>query len=234
MTKLDPIWNQARTDLVIVAHTGDEDVFLWEHSARIASVAKAISGLAVVRERSPDEAAIQAAALYHDAGWAAAIRDGEVERQEILTRPPGDAQRERGAALMEESLAKLLPAESLARASNAVRTLNARRIDSVEGQVVAEADSLEEFGLLSLWPAIRRGVLEGKGVQAVLDTWHRRKEYQFWAARLNDSFRFAAVRKIAERRLAAYERVVRQLEDQYHSSDVSTALQETFIDGLPE
>ena len=224
MNRLDSIWNHARADLVILTDQGVEDFFLWEHSVRVGQSAQLIAELPVVRERSPDEVALLAAALYHDAGWITRWREGEVQRCEILVQPPSDAHRELGAVFLEETLAELLPATSLKRASAAIRALDNRRVEPIEGQVVAEAENLDEFGLLSLWPTIRRGLIEGKGVQAVIETWHRRKEYQFWSARLNESFRFAPIQKLAEARLAMYERMMGALEAHHGGKDVETVV----------
>jgi len=219
MVRLDPIWSRARADLVTPTAQGEVDLFLWEHSVRVSQSALQISKLPILRSQSPDDAAIVAAGLYHDAGWVVRLKDGEIERSEILVRSCPDTHREQGAAMMESALAGLLPSDSLERASQAIRTLNARDIESVEGRVVTEAENLDEFGILSLWTAIRRGALEGKGWQAVIDTWRRRKEYHFWTARLNDSFRFGKVRELAKERLASVERFMEDLEAQHQCRD---------------
>ncbi len=216
----DAIWNRARADLVISTEQGDEDVFLWEHSIRVANSALRIAKLSVVQAASPDETAILAAALYHDAGWIVRLEAGEVQRGETLVRPLSEADREQAAVVLERSLGKLLPPESLARATEAVRTLKDREMDSIEGQVVAEADNLDQLGVLSLWTIIRRGMIDGKGVRAVIDTWRRRKEYRYWDALLKDSFRFPAVRAIAERRLEQFERLMEELEAQQEGVDL--------------
>ena len=217
----DAIWSRARADLLIKTEQGPYDLFLWEHSVRVAQNARSIAQLAEVRSTSPDEAAVFAAALYHEAGWIVRFRDGEIPREEILIRSMSFPHREQGALMLERSLAKLLPADSLAHASQAIRTLDDRNMESIEGKIVADADNLDEFGVLSLWTTIRRGTVEGKGIQAVIDTWHRRREYRCWDARLKDSFRFAPVRAAAKRRLANFERLMRELEDEHQGADLA-------------
>ena len=127
--------------------------------------------------------------------------------------------------MMENGLANLLPREAIRRASLAIRSMSRRGTDSVEGRIVSDADNLDEFGPLALWPSIRRGVLDGKGIQAVIDTWQRRKEYQFWSARLNDSFHFEPVRKIAEKRLAIYESIMQEVECHLAVADLESAVE---------
>ena len=221
---LEVIWKRARADLVITTLRGDPDVILWEHSVRVAQTAQHIARLPMIQSQRPDEAAIVAAALYHDAGWITSIRERTVDRMEVLCGPLSEADQDQGAMLMESSLAELLPKESLNVAGRAIRDVRNRSSELIEAQVVAEADNLQEFGVVSLCSAIRRGAVEGKGVQALLDTWRRRKEYQFWTARLNDSFRFEPVRELARRRLEKFELLLEELEEQHTAADVAALL----------
>lgn len=222
MKLLDNILVRARQDLVFeVVGGGEEDLFLWEHAERVARSAQAILNLPEVTNAGPDATAVLAASLYHDAGWAVRVRQGEAKREEILVRAVPDDHRDQGAELMAKSLAPMIPAESIRIASTAIRTLHERDVDSIEGHIVGDAESLEEFGLLAFWGNIRRGTLDGKGVQAVVDTWHRRRDYQFWAARLRDSFRFDAVRQLARRRLMTYERVMEEVERLHIGADIA-------------
>ncbi len=223
MMNLDPIFSIARNDLVIVTDTGEQDVFLWEHSSRVARSAQLIAQLPDVQAHSPDECAVVAAGLYHDASWAVQYHEGEIERTEILRRPTSKAHRKRGAALMEQSLAELIPEKSLRRAADTILALSDRDPERVEAQVSADAENLDEFGLLAFCPAILRSAHDGKGVQATIDTWHRKKEYQFWTARLNESFRFDPVRALARKRLAQYERAMQELEEHHRGTDILTA-----------
>ena len=218
--QMDAIWNRAKADLVVATEQGDQDHFLWEHAARVARYAERIVQVDEVQAASPDVIAVTAAALYHDAGWIARLQDGEVTRAEILIRAGSETHRERGAAMLERSLAKLLPRDSLARASAAIRQLSDREIDSIEGQVVCDADSLDEFGPLSLWVTIRRGLIEGKGVHAVIETWQSMKQYRYWDVRLKNSFRFEAVRVLARKRLAKLERLMEELREQNEGDDL--------------
>jgi HD superfamily phosphodiesterase len=216
----DAIRNRARADLVISTERGDEDMFLWEHSCRVAQNANRISMLPEVQSAQPDTLAVVAGALYHDAAWIGRIASGEVQRNEVLTASVADNHSEQSARILEESLSRLLPADSLQCASYAIRTIGARDSDSIEGQIITDANELEEFGGISLWTTIRRGVSEGKGVQAVLDMWRRRYEFRFWEARLNKAFRFDSVRETARRRLELLERFMAELEDQNKGADI--------------
>ncbi len=218
---LEAIWKRARADLLIPNRRGDPDLFLWEHSFRVARTAQYLLHLPEVRKRAPDDCAVLAAALYHNAGWVSRYRGADADRLELLLGSLSEGDDEEGAHLMERSLSGLLPAGSLQLAAHVTRAVRDRATDLVEAHVVSDANNLQEFGVLYLWPAIRRGLLDGKGVQALLDTWRRKKEYRFWEARLTDSFRFQASREIARSRLEKIERLLAELEEQHNASDVA-------------
>ncbi|HNQ21571.1 MAG TPA: HDOD domain-containing protein [Phycisphaerae bacterium] len=226
MVQADAIWNRARADLIIVDERGQQDSYLWEHAQRVARCAQLVARLPEVRKQNPDDAAVLAAALYHDAGWVMRLRESSVARAQILNRAGSEAHRSLGAQLMEKQLEGLLPAESLRRASRAIRSLNERQIDTIEGQIVTDAENLNEVGLLSLWPIIRRGAEEGKDIESVLRTWQRQKEFRFWDARLKDAFRFDAVRRLAERRLERFGHFMQELEEQHASADLRLLIEE--------
>lgn len=220
----DAFWSLARADLVVHAEQGDEDVTLWEHSARVARSAWAIAGLPDFQSPRADEKALLAAALYHDAGWIVRFRAHEVTRMEFLSRPLSAAYRALGAELMGKRLVGVIPPGVLEQATEAIHGLSERVPPTIEAQIVAEAEALEEFGLPMLWMSMRRGLLEGKGVRAVLDHWNRRKEYQYWSSRLKSAFRVEAVREVARRRLVSFEQWIQELGCQHAGEDLPAVL----------
>ena len=218
----EAILSHARTDLVIATERGVVDVLLWEHSVRVARYARWIAKLPEVQAAAPDETAILAAALYHDAGWVVRLREEEIRHEEIFVRPQSESQIDQGARLMEASLGGLLSKESLSRALRAIRAPKDRESDLIEGHVVGDAENLDEFGIVSLWLMVRRGIWEGKGVEAAIETWRAKSEYHFWEARLRDSFRFAPVRRLAEKRLAEFDQFMHDLAGQHNAVDVES------------
>jgi hypothetical protein len=188
----------------------------------------------MVQAAAPDVTSIVAAAVYHEAGWAVRFRQRAVTREEILLRPTEEADCEQAAIILEHNLRNHLPFDTVMRAMAATRSMRQRGDIPIEAQVLADADNLEEFGLPSLWLTIRRGMVEGKGVRAVLEMWQRRREYRFWDARLKDSFRFPPVRAIAERRLEAMERIMGELQAQHSAEDLASMLGASPADPWPE
>ena len=220
MRDLEAVWKLARTHLVVPAEGGGNDIFLWEHSLRVAKSAHYLSRLPEAQAYEPDSLALLAASLFHEAGWISRWRAGEIERYEMLLGSPSESIVAESIRIMEDVLKDVVPPSSLSRASATVRFRIAHSQEPIEGYILTEADNLEEFGLGFLWMAIRRGICGGKGVQAVLDAWKRRIEYHFWTARLKDAFRFDASRKLAESRLRQLELLMDEMTVQHGVEDV--------------
>lgn len=216
----ETISERARNGFLSEKSTGDLGLLLWEHSERVAQSARKIVSLPEVRSSNPDEVAIFAAALFHHSGWILRARAKQSLAGDQMFAPLSEADRDLGATLLQESLDGVVPAKTLARAVHAIRTSRDRDTNSMEGIVVAEADSLDEFGVLALWSTVRRVSTERRGIQAAIETWQRQREYRFWEARLNDSFRFDAVRSVARRRLARFAVLMEQLAEEHSGSDV--------------
>lgn len=220
MAEQDAIWSRAREDLILVDHQGHEDVFLWEHATRVARSTRVIGALPEVSGHKLDHAALTAAALYHDSGWAIQFRQGAIDRAAILGRPTSREQRELAIGLLEKRLVSELPTPSLQLASKCIEALDQRDTDIVEAQVLADADSLDHMGPLLLCQIVRGVGLEGKGVQTMVAKWRTKKTYGFWKSCIDAFFRFESVRIIARRRLEKVDRFMADLACQDCGEDL--------------
>lgn len=224
MSDADAIRKRARQDLVILTEGRREDVRLWEHSLRVTETAQLIARLPEVAARPVDETVLWAAGLYHDAGWIAQFREGEIAREAIFSRHTTPVQRELSAGMVGESLRDLLSPAALETATNCIRMLGDHDVTVLEAQLIAEADNLDEFGALCLWQTARRSANEGRGLVAAIETWDTQKQYGYWTARINDSFRFEAVRRIARERLLVWDGMIEQLRAHHRGDDLRAAL----------
>jgi len=222
MTRDSAIWDRAKSALTLSRPDGRADLFLWEQAVRIARSALTICDVAVSGESEPDRAAIVAAALFHNAAWVGYVRREVVAPEKVLLLPLKEDHYALSAQIMESTLHGELEVESFARALEAVQSLGHRSAECVEAHVVSDAVQLEEFSLSSLWPTIRRGVFEAQSIRSVIERWRRRSEYHFWSARLEESFHFDEVRKLASARLERLGRVIADLEREQQCDDAMT------------
>lgn len=204
------IWARAEKTMSLVEPGGLVDVFLWEHSKRVVDSIPDILNIAGIQAEELDRMALFTAALYHDAGWIDQVRDGSISRWDILAQPTSDDQRGLGAGLARKQLADRLPAPCLETAEAAIRALNKRDVSLPEGQILAEADSLDEIGPMAFWQMARSNTSKGRGIEACIDAWHKRQEYNFWGLRL-ERFRFEPTRQLAEKRLRVMDQFIRSM-----------------------
>ena len=219
MAEQIPIWARAREDLVLLDDQGHEDVFLWEHSVRVARSTRVIAAMPEVPGDKLDHTVLTAAALYHDAGWAIGVRRHELARAAVFARATTKEQRELAADLLEERLADKLPPQALRRSVDCIDALNRRNADIPEAQVLADADYLDQIGPLLLCQVVRRLGVAGKGVQATIDAWLTRKSYHFWDSWI-EAFHFDSVRAVARDRLAKVDRFMSDLARQHGGEDL--------------
>ncbi|MFQ5462724.1 MAG: hypothetical protein ACE5E5_08870 [Phycisphaerae bacterium] len=227
MTLSDTMWERSQAFLTITRPDGRADLYLWEHTARIARAAVRIAAIPEVSRFNPDTCAVEAAALFHNAAWVQRVEEDALPLGEVLVRPIQEGHYEVAATALQAHLSDLIPQESLRTAAKAVRSMGDRGRDVLEGKIVSDAGSLDEFGIASFCRTVRVGLLDGFAIQAVIDRWHRRTEYDFWTARLNESFHFKVVRELAKSRLGALERLMADLEREQLAADVEAVPEHT-------
>ena len=72
-----------------------------------------------------------------------------------------------------------------------------------EARLLADAVSLDDFGLIGLVVQAIQLARQGEGVLQLADGIQKREQYGYWEARLKDGFHFEPIRQLARRRLDA-------------------------------
>jgi hypothetical protein len=91
----------------------------------------------------------------------------------------------------------------------------------LEARILAEAEALDEVGILYVLRQFRQYQAEGRPLQQLVDSWQRQKEYHYWEVRLNDGFRYPTTRDLARRRLEAVDAVMAALARDLHGNDLA-------------
>jgi HD superfamily phosphodiesterase len=221
---IDRVLPLARQLLVLSTGDARRDPWLWEHSERVMRLTQLVAAIPEVGGGGADRLALAAAALFHDAGWVLDFHQGRVQPWQLLARPTNDIQRELGAAMLQEEAAAALPGPSVRLASEAIRQTNNRRTTMLEARILAEAEALDEVGLVYVLRQFRQYQAEGRPLQQIVDTWRRQKEYRFWEVRLAEGFRWEATRELARRRLDAVDAFMVALGDHLDGDDIKRLL----------
>ena len=87
MAETQVVQQRARELLVLQVDGGRSDLFLWEHSLRVARNASCACQYPELADANIDRLALSAGALFHDVGWAVQARRGDVAAWQLLTCP---------------------------------------------------------------------------------------------------------------------------------------------------
>jgi hypothetical protein len=91
--------------------------------------------------------------------------------------------------------------------------------------VLCDARNLDDIGAVGIFNELRRYIIGGKNVSDALKVWKRKKDYQYWQARLKEGFRFESVRKLAEQRLSTAKQFMDQLKLESEFNNAASMLQ---------
>lgn len=221
MVDMEAVRRRAHTALTIRIDDHRQDVFLLERAERLARSALGVLELIGQSAEGVDPVTLEIAALFYETGWVEQITQDAAQRHEVLTRPMSDLQVELSAACADESLRALLSAKQRQAVCRIIRDVGRRRTRNLAAQVLAEASSLDQIGPLAMWPLLRKNYADGRGIMDVLQTWTRQCEYNYWHARIRESFRFEPVKRIAERRLQVMESFMAELQRQANEEDLT-------------
>jgi hypothetical protein len=83
-----------------------------------------------------------------------------------------------------------------------------------DAKILADAVSLDDFGVTGLLRVASELAARGESAEVLADAWQARRAYGYWNERLNNSFHFPQVRRIARRRLDHARRVIEMLAEE--------------------
>ena len=219
----DGVLKAAHSLLSLPTAAGGDDTWLLEHSERVMRLALLLAELPELRADPPDPTALAAAALFHDAGLAIQVRDGTLPLALLLTRPTSDSQRELGASELTERCGALLAVETLGLACEAIRQCNQRGSTLPEAQVLADAENLDEIGIIYVLRQFRQYQAEGRPLRQLVQNWVRQQQYRYWEARI-ERLRFRVSRQLAQQRLTEIERWMKLIETEAQAADMHALL----------
>ena len=210
--------------LAIPTQKGTPDGYLIDRAYRILRHCGGIARLGEVQRFQIDYDSLYIAALFRDAGFAHYANQEDKVSRMVLADLTDEDTRDFSTQIVQEKLEELLTPEQLERVCNIIIESGKRNTTIIEAMILSDARNLDDMGATGVFNEMRRYVIHGRSVVEALASWNRKVEYDYWAARLRESFRFEAVRAIAEQRLITAQKFMTQLDIENKAADVEEIL----------
>ena len=213
MSELDTIHQIARKTLTVAAASGGRDDWLWDRTLRILQNTEHICRLPELAEQaiSIDRFCLVAATYFSDSGLVRFSGGQKAPGQSPSVDVTNTDLCNFSTQTVSDKLADVTTSTRIDKINRIITESFNRFTDVTEAMILSDGRGLEDLGAAGLLGALRRQLMDGKGVSDMLESWKRKIEYGYWQARLKESFRFAAVRQIAKNRFSAAERFMNQL-----------------------
>jgi len=143
-----------------------------------------------------------------------------------LTAPPrartssADNSVDDSAELAADQLQPFLSAADIDLTLKILREHHLKETKLPEAQLLSDAISLEDLGLVGLWNQTRHFHALGRTLEQLIKLWKTQQEYGYWETRLRDGFHFEPARKVAAARLKQVAPIFEQLLKQQQAEDV--------------
>lgn len=211
----------AREVLLESSLTGECDSFFWDRARRLVRNIEQICQLPEVRQtKFPiDRFSLSSAAYFCEAGLARYMRAEKRACPPTFYNGNDGELTELTIGVVEEKLGGHIEKPDLAKINEIIIESQNRFTKMPEAMILFDARNLEDMGLVGVFNGFRRHISDGKDVSGILKNWQRKIDYKYWQARIEESFRFQQVRKIAKRRLSAAENFMKQLGLENNASD---------------
>jgi hypothetical protein len=226
MPDLQVIKEIAEQALGVPTLKGTCDHYLVDRAYRVLRHCGSIAQLSDVQGFQMDRECLNIAALFRDAGFARYANQEDRVARMVLADLTDEDMRDFSAQLVQEKLAELLNPRQMERVCSIIIESGKRNTVLIEAMILSDARNLDDMGAIGIFNECRRYLVHGRGVSDALISWSRKIEYDYWTARLSESFRFESVRSIARRRLETAKRFMEQLEIENKASDLEDILLE--------
>lgn len=213
MEKVEEIRKAASELLIVREVSGRSERWLWDRACRIVRHVEAICRLPGFQSKPPlDLPALTAAGYLADAGLPVYAQSKEIPFSHALLELGRPELREFSIQAIQEKLARTQNQELVSNICLIISESDSRATRLAEARILSDARNLEDLGMVGIIHDIRRCLLHGKGVSAILESWKRKIDYRYWEARLKESFHFDPVRQLAQQRFAAAQLCMKSLE----------------------
>ena len=196
--------------------------WLWDRSRRIVRNCELICRLGeIVEANLPIERfCLTAAAYFSDAGYIRFAESGKCPNGVVLSELNVNDLRKFSTLIVSNKLAGTDIESKIDKINKIIIESGTVNSKLAEARILSDGRGLEDMGAVGVFNEFRKYAFHGDGPADSLVGWKRRVEYRYWQSRLDESFSFESVKKIAKRRFAAAEIFMNQLADENNGRDI--------------
>lgn len=229
MESIEQIRKIAYGLLIVQSPSGQSERWLWDRTCRVVRHIQAISRMPELQEmqNSIDLPALELAGYLSDSGLPIYAQAKELPFPAALLELGRPEIRDFSIQIIHEKLADLSDSKLTDSACRIIAESDNRFTQMIEARILSDARNLEDMGTIGIIQDIRRCLLQGKGITAILEGWKRKIDYRYWEARLKESFHFESVRRIAQQRFVSAENCMRALETEESGLDFKNLVLES-------
>ncbi len=226
MADLNLIKEIAEQVLAVPTLKGTPDRYLMDRACRVLRHCGGIAQLPEVQRFQVDRECMNIAALFRDAGFARYASEEDRVARMVLADLTDEDLRDFSCQVVHEKLTEILNPRQLERICSIITESCLRDTTLIEAMILSDARNMDDMGAIGIFNDMRRYVVHGRGATEVIQAWNRKVEYDYWSARLRESFRFEAVKQLARKRLQFAEQFMENLDLENRAGDLEDLLLE--------
>jgi len=229
MSEIDVIRQIAQQVLIVPTISGQKDNWLWDRTQRIVRNVEHICRLPEIAQAdvSIDRFCLIAATYFSDAGFARYSDAQDTAARFVLADVSISDLRDFSTQIVTDKLSGAVAGPKIDKINKIIHESSDRTTKMIEAMILSDGRNLDDMGAVGIFNEFRRYVVHGKGATDALESWKRKIDYRYWEARLKESFRFEAVRKIATQRFSAAEYFMNQLLVENSAKDLEELVLES-------
>lgn len=220
MAELEVVRNLAKEALVISTPMSDHDDSLWDRNKRLVRNVELICRLPELERAGLqiNRFCLMAATYFIDAGLAGCLSSGKAKPANCNTNSRDLLLL--STKIVDRKLSTVIDKTKINNINTIITESGGNFTQRPEAMILSDARNLDDIGAAGIFNEFRRHVIAGKGVSGVLGSWKKKVDYRYWQSLLKRSFRFEAVRKLAEQRLSVAEHFMNQLRVENAADDM--------------
>ena len=226
---MDVVKEIARQALSVTTETCAEDNWLWDRAQRVLRNVEHICSLPELAEKNLpiDKFCLIAAVCFFESGLTCSAEAKDAGSKPVFTDTNPNDLRDFSARIAADKLTGVLPQHKIEKINKIITESGNRLTNMPEAMILSDASSLDDMGAVGLFNEFRKYAALGKGITDILKTWKRKLDYQYFQARLKESFRFKSVGKLAQKRHIAAENFMNQLQAENYADDLEKFITES-------